>query len=164
MKKKCIHKSKKNGTWFEQQFSAKWESYCWHFMPCHKVNMKKICGSPFCNPLYCLLHWAGTSVQSHKIKYILLLKKWTFVSCFLYVYTLPPSSAGVCFSLLGERLLNHTKTLGFLAPRGKEFSPGPETWLDRSERLCNKVLLKYKGDREGFWDRDQKGAERVPPC
>ena len=47
-------------------------------------------------------------------------------------------------------LLNHTKTLGFLAPGGEEFNPGPETRLDRSELLCNKVLLKYKGDRESF--------------
>ena len=47
-------------------------------------------------------------------------------------------------------LLNHTKTLGFLAPGGEEFNPGPETTLDRSELLCNKVLLKYKGDRESF--------------
>ena len=39
---------------------------------------------------------------------------------------------------------------GFLAPRGEEFNPGPETRLDRSELLCNKVLLKHKGDRESF--------------
>ena len=42
----------------------------------------------------------------------------------------------------------HTKTPGFLAPGGEEFNPGPETRLDLSELLCNKVLLKYKGDRE----------------
>ena len=67
--------------------------------------------------------------------------------------------------LRGERLLlNHEKMPGFLAPRGEEFNPGPETRLDRSELLCNKVLLKYKGDRESFWHRHQKGAERVPPC
>ena len=47
-------------------------------------------------------------------------------------------------------LLNHTNTPGFLAPGGEEFNPGPETRLDHSELLCNKVLLKYKGDREGF--------------
>ena len=47
-------------------------------------------------------------------------------------------------------LLNHANALGFLAPRGEEFNPGPETRLDRSELLCNKVLLKYKGDRESF--------------
>ena len=47
-------------------------------------------------------------------------------------------------------LLNHAKTPGFLAPRGEEFNPGPETRLDCSELLCNKVLLKYKGDRESF--------------
>ena len=46
-------------------------------------------------------------------------------------------------------LLNHAKTLGFLAPGG-EFNPGPEMRLDHSELLCNKVLLKYKGDRESF--------------
>ena len=44
-------------------------------------------------------------------------------------------------------LLNHANTPGFLAPGGEEFNPGPETRLDRSELLCNKVLLKYKGDR-----------------
>ena len=47
-------------------------------------------------------------------------------------------------------LLNHTNTPGFLAPGGEEFNLGPETRLDRSELLCNKVLLKYKGDRESF--------------
>ena len=49
-----------------------------------------------------------------------------------------------------ERLLNHANTQGFLAPGGEEFNPGPETRPDRSELLCNKVLLKYKGDRESF--------------
>jgi len=44
----------------------------------------------------------------------------------------------------------NTNTPGFLAPGGDEFNPGPETRLDRSELLCNKVLLKYKGDRESF--------------
>ena len=48
-----------------------------------------------------------------------------------------------------ERLfLNHTKTLGFLATGGEEFNLGPETRLDRSELLCDKILLKYKGDME----------------
>ena len=61
-------------------------------------------------------------------------------------------------------LLNHAKMPGFLASGGEEFNPGPETRLDRSELLCNKVLLKYKGDRESFWHKHQKGAERVPPC
>ena len=47
-------------------------------------------------------------------------------------------------------LLNHAKMLGFLASRGEEFNPGREMRLDRSELLCNKVLLKCKGDRESF--------------
>ena len=38
---------------------------------------------------------------------------------------------------------------GFLVS-GEEFNPGPEMGLDCSELLCNKVLLKYKGDRESF--------------
>ena len=55
------------------------------------------------------------------------------------------------FPLVFERLLlNHANTPGFLAPGGEKFNPGPETRLDRSELLCNKVLLKYKGDRESF--------------
>ena len=55
------------------------------------------------------------------------------------------------FAKSSERLLlNHAKTPGFLAPGGEEFNPGPETRLDCSELLCNKVLLKYKGDRESF--------------
>ena len=44
-------------------------------------------------------------------------------------------------------LLTHEKTPGFLASGGEEFNPGPETRLDPSEVLCNKVLLKYKGDK-----------------
>ena len=48
-----------------------------------------------------------------------------------------------------ERLLLNEKILGFLASGG-EFNLGPEIRLDRSELLCNKVLLKYKGDRESF--------------
>ena len=47
-------------------------------------------------------------------------------------------------------LLSHAKTPEFLAPGGEEFNPGLETRLDRSELLCNKVLLKYKEDRESF--------------
>ena len=55
------------------------------------------------------------------------------------------------FAKSSERLLlNHAKTPGFLAPGGEEFNPGPETRLDCSELLCNKVLLKYKGDRESL--------------
>ena len=49
-----------------------------------------------------------------------------------------------------QRLLLNDKTLVFLASGGDKFNPGPETRLDRSELLCNQVLLKYEGDREGF--------------
>jgi len=47
-------------------------------------------------------------------------------------------------------LLNHEKTQGFLASGREEFNPGPETRLDRSELLYNRVLLKYKRGRESF--------------
>ena len=49
-------------------------------------------------------------------------------------------------------VFEHAKTPGFLVSRGGEFNPGPETRLDCSELLCNKVLLKYKGDRS-VWSR-----------
>ena len=44
-------------------------------------------------------------------------------------------------------LLLNDKTLGFLGSGGDEFNPGPETRLNCSEFLCNKVLLKYKGEK-----------------
>ena len=53
-------------------------------------------------------------------------------------------------SQLEMLLLNQGKTLGFLASGGEEFNLGPEMRLDRSELLCDKVLLKYKRDRESF--------------
>ena len=57
----------------------------------------------------------------------------------------------ICFLTVittDERLLlNHTKTPGFLASGGEEFNTWPETRLDRSEILSNKVLLKYKGEK-----------------
>ena len=46
-----------------------------------------------------------------------------------------------------------------MASGGEEFNPGPETRLDPSELLCNKVSLKYKGDRESFCHRHQKGQK-----
>ena len=51
--------------------------------------------------------------------------------------------------VMTERLLLKEKTPEFLASGG-EYNPGPETRLDRSELLRNKVLVKYKGDRESF--------------
>ena len=47
-------------------------------------------------------------------------------------------------------LLTQEKMPGFLASGREEFNPGPVMRLDRSELLCNKVLLKYKSDRESF--------------
>ena len=47
-------------------------------------------------------------------------------------------------------LLNEKRWPRFLASGGEEFNLGPKTRFDSSELLCNKVLLKYKGDRESF--------------
>ena len=68
------------------------------------------------------------------------------------------------FSRYWEVVAGPRKTPGFLASRGEEFNLGPKMRLGCSELLCNKVLWKYKRDRESFWHRHQKGAERVPPC
>ena len=54
------------------------------------------------------------------------------------------------FQLQHERFLLNEKMPGFLASGGEEFNPGPEMSLDCSELLSNKVLVKYKGDRESF--------------
>ena len=53
-------------------------------------------------------------------------------------------------SLQDERLLLNHKMPGFLASGGDGFNLGPETRLGLSELLCNKVLLKDKGDGESF--------------
>ena len=59
-------------------------------------------------------------------------------------------------------LLNYEKRLGFLASGGEEFNPGPEMRLDRSELLCNKVLLKCKGDRESSDIGIRRGQKEYP--
>ena len=48
--------------------------------------------------------------------------------------------------------------------QSEEKNSGPLTRLDHSELLCNKILLKYKRNREIFWQRHQKGAERMQPA
>ena len=61
-------------------------------------------------------------------------------------------------------MLNHTKMPGFLAPGGEEFNLGPETRLDGSELLCNKVLLKYKGDRKAYDIGIRREQKENPPA
>ena len=56
----------------------------------------------------------------------------------------------ICIYSDNEMFFLNDKRLGFLASGGDKFNPGPEMRLDHSELLCNKVLLKYKGDRESF--------------
>ena len=80
------------------------------------------------------------------MEYYLAIKNNAFESVLMRWMKLEP----IIQSEVSERLLLNDKMLGFLASGGDEFNPGPETRLDRSELLCNKVLLKYKGDRESF--------------
>ena len=56
------------------------------------------------------------------------------------------------------------KMPGFLASGGEEFNLGPQTRLDRSELLCNKVLLKYKGDRKASDIGIRRGQKENPPA
>ena len=49
----------------------------------------------------------------------------------------------------------------FLASGG-EFNPGPDTRLDGLELLCNRVLLKYKRDREAS-DIDIRRGQKEEP-
>ena len=63
-----------------------------------------------------------------------------------------------------ERLLLNDKTLGFLASGGDEFNPGPETRLDHSELLCNKVLLKYKEIEKASDIGIRRGQKECPPA
>ena len=40
-----------------------------------------------------------------------------------------------------------------------------QRWGLMAQSFCIIIFsLKYKRDRESFWHRHQKGAERVPPC
>ena len=105
-----------------------------------------------------------TCSASFFLFFFLYIQKKSFIQRILWHCDMTPLKAdGREKKQMIERLLlNHAKTPGFLTLGGEEFNPGPETRLDRSELLCNKVLLKYKGDRESFWHRHQKGAERVP--
>ena len=68
-----------------------------------------------------------------------------------HLYFISSKLFNAFFGLGTERLLlNHAKAPGFLTSGGEEVNLGPEMRLDHSELLCNKVLLKYKGDRESF--------------
>ena len=100
-----------------------------------------------------LLH-AGHVIHSHKHTVELVKhsrKRVRYENKELKLQASLPCPEGSQTSPQDERLLlNHAKTPGFLAPGGEEFNPGPETRLDHSELLCNKVLLKYKGDTESF--------------
>ena len=82
--------------------------------------------------------------------------------------TKAPSILTLSWRILDEpprwKVVVQSREYTWILGPGEEFNPGPETRLNRSELLCNKVLLKYKGDRESFWHRHQKGAERVPAC
>ena len=49
-----------------------------------------------------------------------------------------------------------------MASGGEEFNPGPETRLDRSELLYNRVLLKYKRTENASDIDIRKGQKEYP--
>ena len=63
---------------------------------------------------------------------------------------------GCCWAMKDAMILG-------LWRRGVQSGASDKAW-SLTNFLCNKVLLKYKRDRESFWLRHQKGAERLPPC
>ena len=63
---------------------------------------------------------------------------------------------------LERLLLNHANTPGFLAPGGEEFNPGPETRLDRSELLCNRVYKSLKGIEKASDIDIRRGQKEYP--
>ena len=130
---------------------------------CHKLN--EITVEPESRVPHLLL--SGCLIHSHKHTTELVKYSRTHVCAEnkeLGLQASLPCPEGSRKSPQDERLLLNKKMLGFLASGGEEFNLGLETRLDQSELLCNKVLLKYKGDRESFWHRHQKGTERVVPC
>ena len=53
---------------------------------------------------------------------------------------------------------------GFLDPRGEEFNPGPETRLDHSGLLCNKVLVSIKKIEKTSDIGIRRGQKEYPPA
>ena len=62
---------------------------------------------------------------------------------------------GCCWTMKDARILGLQRRI---------IQYGPETRLDCSELLCNKVLLKYQRDRHSFWRRHQKGDRECHPA
>ena len=60
--------------------------------------------------------------------------------------------------------MNEKRRPEFLAPRGEEFNLGPETRLDHSELLCNKVLLKCKEIEKASDIGIRRGQKECPPA
>ena len=113
--------------------------------------------------IYRTVRWStsiGTSQQATFLSCV-----WTEPKCIKANKDLPKSTHKYIFETkvhsYWKVVDEPRKTPGLLAT-GKEFSPGPETRLDHSELLCDKILPKYKRDRERFWNRHQKGDGECP--
>ena len=74
-----------------------------------------------------------------------------------------PSFLPSCLPSIWKVVAEPRKT-GILGLWRRRIQSGARDRLDCSGLLCNRVLLKCKRDRESFWHRHQKGAERVPPA
>ena len=66
------------------------------------------------------------------------------------------------WTVYSERLLLSRQSLRFSASGGEKFNLGPVTRLDRSELLCNEVLLKYK-ETEKASDIDIRRGQKECP-
>ena len=111
--------------------------------------------------------------NSFKIASLLILQNPKSIKNSLELVCCSPMCSNTVFSTLFTLVLLFTplqnwqvvaeprKTPGLLASR-EEFNPGPEMRLDRLELLCNKVVLKYKRDRESFWQTSEGGRKSTP--
>ena len=68
--------------------------------------------------------------------------KGRFLDIILYLFTANNTSWREYSPSFWKVVAELWKMLGFLASGEEKFNPGPVTRLDRSELLCNRVLLK----------------------
>ena len=139
---KQIGKIKKLSQWVPHELIANQKNHCL------EKSSSLILGNNNNNKHFLIRLWlVGAYGESKMETYITIYKidsQWEFA---VSLKELKPG--------LGNNLVKGCRyewmTLGLLASGRKEFISGPVTRLHWSELLCNKVLFKYKRDRESFW-------------
>ena len=131
----------------------------------------------FCHKLYEVtaeqqsraLHLLHTGRFIHSCKHTVELVKCSRKCSLGEQRTRAPSILTLSWRILDEPprwkvVTEPHKDAGILGLQRRRIQSGArdEAWLLRA--LCNKVSWKYKGDRESFWHRHQKRAEREPAC